>query len=568
MRLVGLTVALCVGLASPGRAQSEQTWLILPATLEGGDSSVTSTTASRLRLELIRRDIDVWSPVDAVSQFEDVVSAPPPVVTDRFIRDWNRGSADVLEQLVRGEPERALTGLEKRGLISQTSALVMNREQDAAQRFFDTCLLGVRALLEAGANGEAASMARECRLLSPVGAPTPRMHPPSVLQLLGAIDVDRADAGGSLAIDSEPPGCLARINGQEVGTTPLVVESLLQGEVTVQVESEEDPTGRLHRAVVGSQLTEVVVDVRFDRAVVTDHELSLQYPTETERGAFLAADTARVNEAIRAENVVAIEPTLARIKITRMMGGAGPSRSTAMLSTEDGPPSRATLAIVATTLIDGGCMDLTVDPPLRSCPTRESAPSPPALPPRRPRGQFISGLTLLGAGGASLLTGYVLIAPRARASEDWVGALDRGEPSAAAQERWFNYGTAITTTAAVGGGMLTAAMPLVLPNREKTPWWAWASGGVGVGLAAFAIAYGVTADSEPTIGCSNLVAAARDARTCVKRAERIDTAVLTGMTAAPLITMPLVYLLRREPKVVPGVVVSRDAAYVSFDGFF
>ena len=64
---------------------------------------------------------------------------------------------------------------------------------------------------------------------------------------------------------------------------------------------------------------------------------------------------------------------------------------------------------------------------------------------RTPRAQFISGLTLLGAGSAALLTGYVLLGPRARKAEDWVGALDAGgQGSVSFQQKWLNMGIGMT----------------------------------------------------------------------------------------------------------------------------
>jgi hypothetical protein len=112
-------------------------------------------------------------------------------------------------------------------------------------------------------------------------------------------------------------------------------------------------------------------------------------------------------------------------------------------------------------------------------------------------------------------------------------------------------------------------MPLALPKRDKTPWWAWLSGGLGVGLAAFSIAYGATAEGEPGTSCSNLVTDPTDARTCVTRSERISVAVLTGATAAPLMTIPLVYLLRpSKSKLVPEAELSRTGGFLRLRGEF
>jgi hypothetical protein len=67
----------------------------------------------------------------------------------------------------------------------------------------------------------------------------------------------------------------------------------------------------------------------------------------------------------------------------------------------------------------------------------------------------------------------------------------------------------------------------------------------------------------------NLVTDSDDARTCVRRSERISAAILTGATAAPLLTIPLVYLFRpTKSKLAPEVEVNRSGAYLGVRGEF
>jgi hypothetical protein len=170
---------------------------------------------------------------------------------------------------------------------------------------------------------------------------------------------------------------------------------------------------------------------------------------------------------------------------------------------------------------------------------------------------------------AGLAAGYVLLAPRAAAAEDWVFAVDNGMEGKAAQQKWIDLGGGIIVSSSVGSAALVSAMPLALPEREKTPWWAWASGGAGVGLAAFSIAWGITAESEPSSSCTTATLDPSVARACVKRGEHTSVAVLTGLTAAPLLTMPLVYLLRpSRAKLEPSVDVGRSGAHFALRGRF
>jgi hypothetical protein len=106
----------------------------------------------------------------------------------------------------------------------------------------------------------------------------------------------------------------------------------------------------------------------------------------------------------------------------------------------------------------------------------------------------------------------------------------------------------VWTTAAFGGAATSAAMPLLLPDYERTPWWGWTVGAVGLGLAGYAIYEGVT-----MTGCAEPYIADQAAvRSCVARGQEAGRLALALAGAAPLLTIPLVYLfrpLRAEPSV-------------------
>jgi hypothetical protein len=223
--------------------------------------------------------------------------------------------------------------------------------------------------------------------------------------------------------------------------------------------------------------------------------------------------------------------------------------------------------------MNGECKDLS-DPQMPAIECGKKAPpiteAAPAKPDRRmPRGQFIAGLTLATVGSAALITGYTLLLPRANTAETWIQEIDEMVSSPPAQQRWLNLNSAIIWTSSMGAGGLVAAMPLALPRHDKPPWWAWLSGGLGVGLAAFSIAWGVSAEAEPNGGCTDSGIARLDATQCVKRAEHLSLAVLTGVTAAPALTVPLVYLFRRsDKKLTPTVQASRSRGYLGVSGRF
>jgi hypothetical protein len=570
MRRLALAMVLSALLVQGAAAQTGDRWLIVPVATSA-DSWVEPTVRD-LYDELAARGIAVWSPDDAARRFEAVESAPGPVLTDDEKAAWAEQSNAVLESLVRGDPEGALRLLRDANLLALSKIVALNRVPDQAQRVLDTCLLGVRALLETEAVEEAESMARECRKLVMTGTPTPNMHPPPVLDQLAAADDYRSKQTTVLHVGSAPPGCPVRVNGLLLAETPLEEPGLLPGRYAVQVECDPEWRSRVHYTEVAFGFTEVEVDARFDAAVVTRPTLGLRYSDSSEAEEHSHRDATAIAEAVSVTGLVLISaPDTATLELELVRGPALERAGFARIKGSPSGPTRGDTALATRTLIDGKCMDLTKLPPAALPCGDETAAAAMALehPARMPQGKFISGMTLFAAGGASLLTGYVLLGPRARTSEDWVRALDAARSSAALQQKWFNMGVGQVLTASVGGAALVTAMPLALPKRDKPPWWAWLSGGIGLGAAAYSIAYGVTAKSEPGTSCSNLITDGNDARSCVERSERINVAVLVGATAAPLLTIPLVYVFRpTKSKLSPKVEVSRAGGSFVVHGEF
>jgi len=574
MRVLGLVVVFCTCFPPGAAAQTSDRWLIVPITT-GSDGSWVEPAASSVRAELAERGVDVWLLDGVAARFEARGSAPPARATEGEIREWIARSNSAVEDLVEGSPSKALGQLNEAQEFSRSAVEALNREGGQSQRLFDTCLYGVRALLEIGSRSRAEAQATECRQLVPIGEPGARMHPPVVLKILDEVDAARTEQTGALLVSSEPSGCTARVNGVPMGETPLEVSHLFPGQYRVQVECEPNRPGRVHTAEVGSELTEVFVDLRFDGVVQTRPILQLHYASSSNEEQYRDADTAQITKVVPADAILVMSMPDGGVVELDLLTGSPPERK-ALARVRSGPsgPTRGDIALAALALIDEKCIDLTTLPPVMlSCAegavVAEAPPDDGRPAARRPRGQFISGLTLVGIGSAGLLTGYALLGPRARAGEDWVNALDAGTSSASLQQKWYNLGNGIIATSSAGAAALVAAMPLALPNRTKTPWWAWLSGGLGVGLAAFSIAYGVGAEPEPATSCSSLITDAAEARTCVKRVERISVAVLTGVTAAPLLTIPLVYLFRpTDANITPGVEVSRSGGYASVRGEF
>jgi hypothetical protein len=482
--------------------------------------------------------------------------------------------------LAKGDRATALEQLRQAQEFSHAATEALNREQELSRRVLDTCLFMVRALLETNSESRARAMAEDCRRLVPRGDPSAFMHPPAVMEALDRVDESRADQTGSLRVNSLPTACAVRVNGVMLGETPFEIRDLFPGRYRVQVECEPDQRGRVHTADVIAGPTEVFVDLRFDRAIETDPGLHLHYASPSDQETHRLSDAEEIAEVVPASALLLMSAPTPDVVELELYRGAPVTRvALARIATGPRGPSRGDIALAARTLLHDQCTDLTGAQPVaipcvaREVEVGEGGPSAEVSPSdRRPRGQFISGVTLAGVGAASLITGYALLGPRASVAEDWVSGLDAtGMSDTSTQQKWLSMGTGIIATSSIGAAALVAALPLALPERTKTPWWAWLSGGLGVGavLASGYFASTVNDQPNPNTACSSNSVSPVDARACVRRAERTSLAVLLGVTAAPLLTMPLVYLIRpNEKSVAANVEVLRAGATVRFSGRF
>jgi hypothetical protein len=559
-----LATALVLGLSvSQAGAQAGAPWLIEP-------------TARALRLELWNRGIDVWSLDRAAGRFEEQGSKPPTELTDQQLQDWKARSKAAILPLASGDYAEALEQLSEAQELARRAPEQLNRDPERAREVLDTCLYMVRALQQAGSSSIAEGLAQECREQVLKGEPSTRMHPPPVLQALARVDEARVKQSGVIAVQSEPPGCGVRVNGVLLGDAPLEVTGLFPSQYRVQVECEPGQPSRVYETEVGFDRVQVLIDTRFDGVIGTRPILHLRYPSVEAEMQNRKADAERISEVVPAGALLLMRemsPGIVELELRR----GSPTELQALVRVKAGAqgPTSGDVALATRALIDGECKDFS-DPEVPTIECGKKAPAPPAgavatEPDRRmPRGQFIAGLTLATAGSAALVTGYVLLLPRKNTAEQWIGEVD--DPSVdspPSQQHWLDLSSAIVWTSSLGAAGLVAAMPLVLPKYEKPPWWAWLSGGLGVGLTAFSIAYGVSSEAEPSSGCADSSILPADARTCVKRAEHVSLAVLTGVSAAPALTVPLVYLFRRaDKKIVPTVEVSGSRGYLGVQGRF
>lgn len=550
----------------PGALAQSEDWLVLPVGVDD-ETAWIAPTASSVGRALRKQGVGVWSPAGAVARLDEIGPRPPRAISDDEYAAWQQRTSEAVLLLAGGKYEDALPGLDDAHAFSRSALETLNRDPVRAQTVLDTCLFLVRALAGIGEDREASRQAQQCASLSPNVEPGTFKHPPNVTELFQQAKDDPRARRGTLLVESDPPGCTLYVNGERAGKTPAQVGDLFPGEYRVQVECHTDEPAPVHVVNLGAGLQTIFVFDGFDRAVRLQPTLHLRYVSSPEDQT-LTRHTRELARVLSAASVVLAskrDPGVVELELIER-AQLTPARVRIAI-TEKAPESLDHERAVAT-LLAGGCGDFTGDDPVTiDCATGEAVvEAVKERPTRPPRAQFVAGLALGSVGAASLLTGYGLLGARKGAGDDWLSNPQDREQ----QATWARMGTGIVATGAAGSALLVSAMPLVLPYRKKPPWWGWLTGGLGLGVGAAAVALAVTAPAKRPESCG---VSGPDPSACVDRERRTDLALLLGVTAAPLVTIPLVYLFRKSDKQFgtrfdPRISVTRAGAAFGLHGAF
>lgn len=517
-------------------------WLVLPAT-EEPSTDWMKPTVQQLGRELRRQGIGVWSAEAATARIETRGPRRPLELTEDEYASWRAGATETVRLLAVGDYEAALPELRRSVRFAESRLETLNRDDAQARSALDTCLYLVRALIGSGDTESAETQAQACVRASPGVEPTNFMHPPNVTALFEQAARPNAARASSLLVESEPGGCAVRVNGIAAGRTPATLEDLYPGEYRVQVECEPDSPGQVHLVQLAPGSRTLFVIESFDRAVRTQPVVHLRYDAAPDAQR-LTRDTRELARALPATTTLVASPSDGDHLDLRLVrrGQLEPASVRVPVIRSESRPKLLAQAI--TSLLAGGCGDFTgPDPVIIDCKTGQAIEEKTAVAvaTRPPRGQFIAGLTLASLGAASLLSGYGLYAARGSAGDNWID----NPQSVSAQTKWLRLGDSLRVLGPTGAGALVAAMPLILPYKSKTPWWGWLAGGVGIASIGASIALGITADAKRPISCRE---SGPSPDACIDRDRNVDLAILLGVTSAPLVTIPLVYLLRRGGK--------------------
>ncbi len=545
--------------------------LVLPWSLEDGDAATLAARAESVAGAISTGEVSAISIANARSRFEEHGSSEPPTMSDSDLDHWLALSRLAVRHLAHADYAAAAQTLREAQALSEPAAAELNREETRARQVLDTCLYDVRALVETE-DPRAEARALECRRLVPRIAPSPYQHTPEVVELMTRIDRRLAEAPpGSLRLESVPAGCRVRLNGIPLGETPFISEDLATGEYRAQIECGEEGTtqrGRIHRIRLSEGASTVRIDVRFDTAVRTDTALRLQYATREDADEHRLADAVSAASTIGAAEVwlLALEPAadadvirIDRVRVStssvlasvRTHSAAGLPGSVAAVG-RGASEDRTGTEPVTMPLWGAGASGATDD---------ESGAVPTAGSGRAGWETGVGiGLGVLGIG--AYVTSFALVNVEAGYGHLATQPLPTDLDYLSRRDQWTGFELPALAMGWVGGALVTAALPLVMSDEAGTPWWSWVIGGAGVAAIGVGLAVALTA---PTCG-----PAGRPTDACVQGTALADEGSAIASIGVPLLSVPIVYLIRDAvgggAPVVPSASVTATSASLSLGG--
>ena len=508
--------AVWSAMASAVYAQPPEDRVVIPVVIE----SAGSGTEAFERSELIReaREERFRSVEETAARFDERASAAPIELQAEDIDRWLDHKEAATKYLAHQDYARAAVSLKAAQEVSERAIEALNRETAMARTVLDTCLYVVMGLWETGKTAQAEEQARECRRLVPQIQPTMTLHTPTVRSIIEQIDRERQEeAAATLEVKSPRHGCLVRLNGLHLGTTPFMMAELIPGEYRVQVECDKDRPGRVHRVVLHSDVT-LWIDPTLDDAVRTEPEVHLAYASQeafSENGTRHAQGLARMLDA---ETVILVGP-YEMDRVDREAGAVG------------SVPLRAgTSALGAVDQL----LRIEVSAPSAGQGSRVRARN--ASDPRRTR-KAIGG-ALAGGGAVSLAVAAGLYARRVNKGNDFSETVPGTPEYASARQDWEDARLGVLLAAPLGAVFLATGEALAYSPRSRVPPWVWGAGAVGVGLLTWGIVEMAMADR-----CDrNLTVTAA----CVSGQESIDRGVLLLSAGVPLAFLPVWAVTQRS----------------------
>jgi hypothetical protein len=538
-------------------AHAQERWLFLPVlTGNTAKSFEAAPVTSELENELRGTGQTVLLNSSAASTFESQQSSESVQLSSDEVKRLSKNIAQASRHLALGELNDAQHAMESVNALSGAARDFLNRDAPRARKIFDNCVMAAYLLERAKQHQPALKQMLDCSRNFPGFEPVGRAYPGEVRRLLEEANVQLSQTQPtSLRVTSAGRnGCTVRLNGIDVGRSPVEITEVRAGPTRVQLECEAGTVGRVHPLELKAGENELAVDPAFDAAVHSQGGLWLAYANDRERDKRAASDGQTIAKVLGVTRDVLLfsSPGALGQDVVVRPGGPGANKEVARAGFAadsgyaKGAPSRVASALVAWLRAQSKAASAGAVPSGASAqPKRDEAPMPvtqpkwdppplaaaaPAQPARH--GKYTqqhatAGAILAVIGGAGSAVSWVVYADRQNKRRIVSDGMN--------ETKYQRAGVITLTSAALGTTLLSVSEYFWLPDEPEVPALAWVVGGIGVSLGATAIALSFTT-SNCQLG-DNRVA-------CQHFWSDHFFGPLLFMHALPLISVPAWYGLR------------------------
>jgi hypothetical protein len=542
------------GRATKGQAAAKgESWLFVPVLASPLPANVNvAQLSAAFEAELRSAGMDVLANTDAARSFESRHSSEPVRLDSDEMTRLLRSVGQAARHLALGDLPQAQQAMEGVYALSGPARDYLNREAARARKIFDTCLMTAYLWERDHQSAQALRQMLECSRSFPGFRPEGRAYPPELREVFEQArqQLNQLPATTLYVTSKQERSCGVRLNGIELGKSPMSFSDVRAGITRVQLECEAGAAGRIHSVELKAGENKLSIDSAFDSAVHSNGALWLKYRDEAERGRRGDTDSDTIRQVMgvtRSVQLLVDGSTYPRVRVRAVFDTP---REFATLSYSAGEGYNHEAVVAAVKALQGaahpqptaalasaessGPIELDTEPdeaPL------EEPPAPPAPPAAELDEQALApGLVLAAVGVGGLATSWVLYAQRqnVRKTPYPADGIPASEISA--------YDTSGVVVLAVGGAsalVLSISDYFWLPNDPGIPALAWVTGGVGAAVALTGLGFAIFGTT-----CDRYTEGYDVPRVCQSFTADYTFGPLLAMQGLPLLAVPLSYALR------------------------
>jgi hypothetical protein len=528
---------------------AQERWLLVPVLTAAPPRDISlSELSTPFETALRKRDQNVLTNPEAGLLFETRHSSEPVKLNNDELTRLLRSVGLAARHLALGELPQAQQAMEGVYSLSGPARDFLNREAARARRIFDTCLMTAYLWERDDKPQQALRQMMECSRNFPGFRPEGRAYPPELRAVFEQAkqQLSQQPSTTLLVKSQSSAGCRVRLNGIEVGKSPMSFSDVRAGVTRVQLECQPGVPGRSHAVELKAGENLLEIDAEFDANAHSQSGLWLQYDSATSRDARIDKDLMQLQKVLGAAHVVGlvIEGSAYPVIHVRALADPGYEVATLSYSRGEGFSAEAIAAALAELMpkkpAPKALPSAPEETPIVLAAGSNSVFAPRATegaepePPNQQNALLGAALAVIGTGG--IATGWVLYALRYEYRND---QLTHAEDAAVSAARYNPQPAWALGVTAAGALMFSWSEYFWLPNANEIPALAWVAGGLGSAVGLLGLGFSVFGDR-----CTGGSGDGSFALGCSRLHSDVIFGPMIALNALPLLSVPLAYAIR------------------------